>query len=49
MKSKIEKWYKMGLWDDAMVRDAVEKGVITAEEYEEITGTPYAVEGAADD
>ena len=44
MKAKIEKWYKMGLWDDAMVRDAVEMGVITAEKYEEITGKAYGEE-----
>lgn len=49
MKNKIEKWYSQGLWDDAMVGNAVAKGVITAEKYEEITGTPYAEEGVADD
>ena len=41
MKEKIEKWYELGLWTDAMVRDAVGKGVITAEDYEEITGKAY--------
>lgn len=44
MKNKIEKWYKQGLWSDAMVRDAVEKGIITAEDYETITGNAYAEE-----
>ena len=44
MKSKIEKWYHQGLWSDAMVRDAVERGLITAEDYEAITGNSYAEE-----
>lgn len=38
MKEKITKWYKQGLWTDAMVRSAVEKGVITEEDYRNITG-----------
>lgn len=38
MKSKIEKWYAMGLWTEAMVENAVTKGVLTAEEALEITG-----------
>lgn len=38
MKEKIEKWYKQGLWTDAMVRSAVEKGVVTEEDYRSITG-----------
>lgn len=41
MKDKIEKWYKQGLWTIKMVRDAVEKEVITFEEYTEITGEIY--------
>ena len=41
MKAKIEKWYKQGLWTAAMVANAVKKGVITAEDYEEITGEVY--------
>ena len=32
MKEKIERWYRMGLWTDAMVREAVSKGILTAEE-----------------
>lgn len=47
MKNKIEKWYKQGLWTGAMVHDAVLKGVITAEDYEEITGNVYVKESAA--
>lgn len=36
MKEKIERWYHMGLWTEEMVRNAVNKGVLTAEEAEEI-------------
>lgn len=38
MKKNIAKWYKQGLWSRAQVADAVKKGIITAEDYEEITG-----------
>ncbi len=38
MYEKIEKWYKQGLWTAAMMRAAVEKGVITAEQFQRITG-----------
>jgi hypothetical protein len=41
MKAKIEKWYKLKLWDIAMVRNAAAKGVITAADFEEITGLLY--------
>ena len=41
MKAKIEKWYKQGLWTAAMVANAVKKGVLTAEDYLEITGEEY--------
>lgn len=36
MKEKIAKWYKQGLWTEAMVRNAVTKGKLTDEEAEEI-------------
>lgn len=36
MFEKINKWYKQGLWSEAMVRNAVIKHVITAEEAEKI-------------
>ena len=36
MKEKIMKWYKMGLWSAEMVRNAVEKGVISEDEALEI-------------
>ena len=42
MKAKIAKWYKQGLWSAGQVANAVKKGVITAADYEEITGSMYA-------
>lgn len=38
---KIKKWYPH-IWNLKMVRNAVEKGKITAEEFKEITGEQYA-------
>lgn len=40
MKEKIAKWYPK-LWDIDKVRQAVEKGLITKEQYTEITGEQY--------
>lgn len=39
MKDKISLWYRQGLWTAAMVQDAVGKGIITAEDFREITGS----------
>ena len=36
MFEKIKKWYKHGLWTAQMVQNAVKKGVLTADEAEEI-------------
>lgn len=36
MKDKIAKWYKQGLWSEEMVKNAVEKGVLTEDEANEI-------------
>ncbi len=36
MKEKIADWYRWGLWTEAMVQQAVEKGVLTQEEADEI-------------
>ena len=36
MKNKIAKWYKQGLWSAEMVQNAVEKGILTADEAAEI-------------
>ena len=38
MKEKIKKWYKQGLWTEAMVRNAMTKGAITEKDVEEILG-----------
>ena len=38
MKEKIAKWYKQGLWTKAMLQNAVDKGVITIDEMNEIIG-----------
>ena len=36
MKEKIKKWYEQGLWTAEMVRNAVAKGKLTEDEYNEI-------------
>ena len=46
MKTKIEKWYKQGLWSKTMVANAVKKNQITAADYEAITGEKYEEVGA---
>lgn len=38
MAEKIKKWYAQGLWTQKMVANAVRKGVLTAQQYNEITG-----------
>lgn len=38
MKEKIAKWYKQRLWTASMVQNAVQKGIITQEDYLEIVG-----------
>ena len=38
----VKNYYESGLWKKKAVRNAVAKGWITAEEYEEITGEVYA-------
>lgn len=38
MYERIKKWYSMGLWTEEMVGNAVEKDIITEEEYNEIVG-----------
>lgn len=42
MKEKIARWYAQGLWTADMVRNAVKKGILRAQDYEEITGKSYA-------
>lgn len=41
MKARIKKWYQQGLWNEQAVRNAVVKGVITPEDFYEITGIEY--------
>ena len=41
MFEKIKRYYDKGLWNIQMVRNAVVKRKITAEEFEIITGQPY--------
>ncbi len=36
MFEKIKKWYKQGLWTEEMVQNAVDKGILTADEAVEI-------------
>lgn len=38
---RIKFFYNAGLWTSAMVKAAVRKGVITKEQYVEITGAQY--------
>ena len=44
MKEKMAKWYAQGLWTAGMVRSAVKKGILSARDYEEITGESYAAD-----
>ena len=41
---KVKRFYKMGIWSEKMVWNAVGKW-ITPEEYKEITGEDYSKEG----
>lgn len=38
MFEKIKKWYKQGLWTEQMVMNAVEKGILTEDQANEILG-----------
>lgn len=40
MKEKIKKWYPK-LWTINMVREAVKKGIISTDDFKEITGEDY--------
>lgn len=39
----IKRNFDKGLWNIAMVKVAVKKGIITKEQFKEITGVEYAV------
>ncbi|MCQ2770403.1 MAG: XkdX family protein [Clostridia bacterium] len=38
---KIKEYYDNGFWNKEMVRNAVKKGKITVEQYEEIVGEKF--------
>ena len=38
---KVKVYFDKGLWNEEMVRNAVNKGWITEEEFTEITNKPY--------
>ena len=38
---RIQYYYEAGLWSKPMVKMAVRKGVITKEQYRDITGEDY--------
>lgn len=38
---RVKYYYEAGLWSKPMVKNAVRKGIITKEQYEEIVGEPY--------
>lgn len=38
---RVKYYFEAGLWAKPMVRNAVRKGVITKEQYEEIVGEAY--------
>lgn len=40
---KVSKWYMAGLWNDAMVDEAVEKGFLTEAEATKIKKLPVKV------
>ena len=39
---RIKYYYEAGLWSKPMVKVAVKKGIITQEQYKEVTGEDYA-------
>lgn len=40
---KYKRYYEEGFWSKKKLQNITEKGAITPEEYEEITGEPYNV------
>lgn len=39
MKEKIALWYKIGLWTESMVMEAVDKGILSQADYEDIVSS----------
>ena len=38
---RVREWYVLGIWGERRVREAVEKGKLSVEEYVKITGKVY--------
>ena len=38
MFEKIKKYYEQGTWSESRVREAVARGILTPEQFKEITG-----------
>ena len=45
--TKIKGWYEAGWWTKVMVKNAVVKAKITADEYKTITGDEYTAKSEA--
>lgn len=43
MIEKIKRFFNLHIYTEKHIRQFVEKGIITAEQYEEITGEPHEV------
>ena len=37
----IKKYFTLGMWSERMVANAVKKGIITAQQFNEITGKTF--------
>lgn len=37
----IKKYFTLGMWSERMVANAVKKGIITAQQFHEITGKTF--------
>ena len=44
MYEKVKRYYELGVWDEARVKNAVLKGAITPEQFKDITGKDYSAE-----
>lgn len=38
---QVKRYYELGFWTEARVKNAVAKGALTEEEYKQITGKTY--------
>lgn len=46
---KLNKYFESGLWSEEMIANAVVKGKITEDEYQQITGVTYVGEDSSGD